>query len=179
MGGQCALKGNRLMDLLIRKVLTDDAEAIVHILNPIIGAGIYSVLDRPFTVEAEREYIASFSPRGVFHVAERNHDQAVVGFQSIEPLATYTSAFDHVAVIGTYVDLSMRRQGIGVALSEATFAAARQKGFEKVFTCVRADNLESLAFHLKLGFRVVGTAERQARIRGRYVDEILMERFLQ
>jgi hypothetical protein len=46
------------MDLLIRKVRPDDAEAIVCVLNPIIETGLYTVLDTSFTVEAEREYIA-------------------------------------------------------------------------------------------------------------------------
>ena len=47
-----------------------------------------------------------------------------------------------------------------------------------MFTFVRADNLEALQFYLKLGFRVVGTAQRQARIGSNYVDEIIIEKFL-
>ena len=58
------------MDLLIREAQPDDAEAIVAILNPIIDAGRCTVLDAPLTAEFEQQYIAGFSPRGVFHVAE-------------------------------------------------------------------------------------------------------------
>ena len=166
------------MDLLIREVRLEDAEAIVRILNPIIEAGSYTVLDAPLTTEAEREYIAGFPERGVFHVAECHQDQRIVGFQSAEPFATYTRAFDHVAVVGTFVDLAERRRGIGLCLSEATFEAARRKGYEKIFTYVRADNTAALAFHLKLGFRLVGTAQRQAKLHGKYVDEIIIEKFL-
>lgn len=166
------------MDLLIREVQPDDAQAIVRILNPIIEAGVYSVFDTPLTVEAEREYIVNFPQRGVFYVAEDRQEQKVAGFQSMEPFATYTRAFDHVAVLGTYVDLSHRRQGIGLRLSEATFEAARGKGYEKLFTYVRADNLESLTFYLKLGFRIVGTAQKQAKIGQKYVDEVIIEKFL-
>jgi L-amino acid N-acyltransferase YncA len=90
------------MDLLIREAQPDDAEAIVAILNPIIEAGIYTAFDTPFTVEAEREYIVNFPQRGIFHVAVRPQDQKIVGFQSMEPFATYTHAFDHVGVLGTY-----------------------------------------------------------------------------
>lgn len=57
------------MELLIREVQLNDAEAIVGILNPIIQAGIYTAFDTPFTVEAEREYILRFPQRGIFHVA--------------------------------------------------------------------------------------------------------------
>ena len=97
------------MDLLVREAQPDDAGAIVNILNPIIEAGVYTVFDTPFTVEVERGYILNFPDRGVFHVAVCREEQKVVGFQSMEPFATYTRAFDHVGVVGTYVDLSYRR----------------------------------------------------------------------
>jgi L-amino acid N-acyltransferase YncA len=166
------------MDLLIREVQLDDAQAIARILNSIIEAGAYTVFDTPLTVEAEWEYLANFPQCGVFYMAELRQDQRVIGFQSMEPFATYTRAFDHVAVPGTYVDLAYRGQGVGTRLSEVTFEAARRKGYEKLFTYVRADNLESLAFYLKLGFRIVGTAQMQARFGQKYVDEVIIEKFL-
>jgi len=166
------------VDLLVRETRPDDAGAIVRILNPIIMAGAYTVLDTPFTPEAEREFIVNFPQRGAFHVAERRPEGRIVGFQTIEAFATYTHAFDHVGIMGTFVDLNERRRGIGARLAQATFEAARRLGFEKIFTYVRADNVGSLAFHLKLGFRIVGTAQRQARFGERYIDEIVVEKFL-
>lgn len=170
--------GNDPMDFLIREVRPDDAEVIANILNPIIQSGQYSALDTPFTVEAEREFISNFPERGVFHVAEDSRDHRAVGFQNLEPYATYTHAFDHVGVIATYVDLGCRRRGVGRRLAEVTFETARGKGYEKLFTSVRADNPAALQFYLNLGFRVVGTAKRQARIGSKYVDEVFIEKFL-
>jgi len=166
------------MDLIIREVRPEDAGGIIAVLNPIIAAGRYTVLDAPFTAEAEREFIARFPERGIFHVAERVLDGRIVGFQTLEPFGAYTHAFHHVATMGTYVDLAERRKGIGARLAEATFQAARRKGYEKIFTYVRADNPDSLAFYLKIGFRVVGTAQRQALFGERYVDEVIIEKFL-
>jgi L-amino acid N-acyltransferase YncA len=166
------------MQLHIRPVQPEDAEAIATILNAIIEAGAYTVLDTPFTVDEERRYIANFPPRGTFHVAVETHSDRLVGLQSMEPFAAYSGAFAHVGTIGTFVDLAERRQGIGTRLSQVTFDRARRLGYEKLFTYVRADNAASLAFHLKLGFRIVGTARRQAKIHGQYVDEIIIERFL-
>jgi L-amino acid N-acyltransferase YncA len=48
------------MELLIREVRVDDAAAIIRILNPIIEAGVYTIMDTPLTVEFEREYIEKF-----------------------------------------------------------------------------------------------------------------------
>ena len=162
----------------VRPATPDDAEGVVAVLNPIIAARCYTVFDTPFTVDAERDFIARFSSQGIFHVAVDNADGRVVGLQNIEPIATYTRAMDHVGSCGTYVDLSRRRQGIATKLFAASLAVAGAKGFEKLFTFVRADNRASLETYLRQGFAVIGTAKRHARIDGVYVDEVLIEKQL-
>ena len=164
--------------MIIRDATPDDAAAVVGILNPIIEARAYTVLDTPFSVEAERQFIAQFPARGIFHVAEREDDGKVVGFQTLEPFASYTRAFDHVGITGTYVADGNRRQGIARRLFAATFDAALRKGYEKIFTFVRADNDAALRAYLAQGFAVIGTARKHARIDGRYVDEVLIEKAL-
>jgi L-amino acid N-acyltransferase YncA len=139
------------MQLTIRETRPDDAEAIVRVLNPII-AQAYTAFDTPFTPESEREYIRNFPARGVFLLALEQTAGQVVGFQSMEPFASYTHAFDHVGVLGTYVDLGCRRQGIATQLFQATFGAALRKGYEKIFTFVRADNPAALQTYLRQGF---------------------------
>jgi ribosomal protein S18 acetylase RimI-like enzyme len=84
----------------------------------------------------------------------------------------------HVGVIGSYVNLACRRQGIASALFAATFDAARRKGYEKLFTYIRADNPAALATYRKHGFQIIGKAARQARIGQQFVDEIIIEMFL-
>ena len=167
------------MELEIREARPDDADAIVAILNPIIAAGAFTVFATPFTSVFERDYITRFPPRGVFLVAVTPADARVVGFQSMEPFATYTHAFDHVGVLGTYVDLACRRQGVATQLFQATFASAIRKGYEKIFTYVRSDNPPALQTYLRQGFRIVGTAKRHARVGGQYVDEIIIEKLLE
>jgi L-amino acid N-acyltransferase YncA len=165
--------------LLTRAAYPDDAAAIVGILNPIIEAGTFTAFDTPFSVDAEREYLTSFPPRGVFQVALRASDRQMVGFQSMEPFANFTRAFDHVGVLGTYVALASRRQGVATRLFEATLAEAREKGYGKIFTYVRADNDAALRVYQRHGFSIVGTARRHARIGGRYIDEIVIEKIFE
>ena len=162
----------------VRPVRPDDAAGVAGVLNPIIEARTFTVLDTPLSVDAERQFIESFPDRGIFHVADADTDRPIVGFQNIEPFADYTHAFDHVGVIGTYVDLTRLRQGIASRLFAATVAAAPDKGFEKLFAFVRADNLPALLTYLRHGFRPIGNARRHARIDGRFIDEILIERLL-
>ena len=162
----------------IRPVTPDDAAGIVAVMNPIIAARCYTVFETPFTVDAERAFIAGFSARGIFHVAVDDRDGRVVGLQNLEPVVNYTRAMDHVASIGTYVDLARRREGIASRLFAASLPAAKASGFEKLFTFVRADNPAALATYRRHGFEIVGIAKRHTKIDGRYVDETLIERFL-
>ncbi len=166
------------MELLVRDARPDDASAVLAVLNPIIESGLYVAFDATFTEEEERRYIAGLPSRGIFLVAIRADDGVLVGFQSLEPFASYTHAFDHVGVIGTYVNLHYRGQGVADRLFAATFSAARRKGYEKIFTYIRDDNPAALAAYIKQGFRVVGKAERHAKLAGRYVDELIVERML-
>jgi L-amino acid N-acyltransferase YncA len=164
--------------LLIRPVAPDDAEAVAGVLNEAVLDGRWSLLDTPFSAAAERAYITGFPERGVFSVAELQ-GEGLVAFQSLEPYSPYaTHEHDHVLTMGTYVREEYRRRGIASRLAASSFASARERGFEKVFTDIRADNLPSLAFHLALSFAIVGSARRHARVGGRYVDVLLVERFL-
>lgn len=160
----------------IRDVRIEDAEAVLAILDPIIAARCYTALDTPFTIEQQRDFIRNFPARGIFLVAVDFTSNRIVGFQDVSPFAVFTHAFDHVGVIGTFVDLNRRRQGIATQLFGATFEAARRKGYEKFFTYVRADNDAGLKTYLRQGFRIVGRAERQAKIDGRYIDEVIIEK---
>src|SRR5258708_16591186 len=109
------------MDMIrIRPIRVEDTEGVLRILNPLIQSGDHTVLDRVLTVDEERSFISGFPKRGVFHVAERNPGGLIIGFQNVEPLVIYGGAYAHVGVIGTYVDPSGHRQGIGRLLFEST-----------------------------------------------------------
>ncbi|MDA0204500.1 MAG: GNAT family N-acetyltransferase [Acidobacteria bacterium] len=165
-------------DITVRPVSVDDAEQVIAILNPIIVEGLYTVFDEPISVDEERDYIRGLTERSVFLVAE-SASEGVVGFQSVDAFhAPYTRAFDHVGVIGTYVAEAYRRQGVARALFPRTFAAASQAAYEKIFSFIRADNLAALAAYRSHGFTVIGTAKQQAKLNGRYIDEVLIERAL-
>ncbi|MCK8080474.1 GNAT family N-acetyltransferase [Vibrio sp. 1CM24A] len=166
------------MSLTIREVAVEDAQGIIDVLNPIIIEARYTILDQTFTVNEEKAFIESFPKRGVFSVAVNETTNQLLGFQNVEPFATYTKAFDHVGIIGTYVDANSRGQGVAKQLFDYTFKAAKAKGYEKLFAYVRADNERALAVYIEQGFEIVGTAKKHGKIGDQYFDEILIEKFL-
>jgi ribosomal protein S18 acetylase RimI-like enzyme len=165
------------MDLKIRPVTLDDAKGVLEVLNSVVREQKYSSFDRILTVEEERQFIASLGERSGFFVAEL--DGRIVGFQTIEPFASYTSAMDHVGIMGTFVHADFRGQGIGHQLAEASLKFAQGKGYEKAVIYVRASNKSAQAFYWKLGFVPKGMLEKQVKVDGGYDDQVFMEMFLE
>ena len=166
------------MNWIVRKVKVSDAQGVINILNPIIEEGRYTILDITFSLEEEIDFIESFPIQGLFNIAIHPVTADVVGFQVIEPFASYTYAFDHVGVIGSFVDSTFMRQGVASSLFAASFNEAKALGYEKLFAYVREDNERALVTYLKQGFEQIGLAKKHARIKGEYIDEILIEKFL-
>ncbi len=161
----------------IRRADVADAAGLSRVLNEAIEDGRFTVLDRPYSVEEEAAYIAALGPRGFIHVASAPGGE-IVGAQTIAPLDDDVGSLRHVATMGTWVVAAWRRRGVGRALFAAGSAAARDLGYAKILTDLRADNPGSLAFHMSLGFSVVGRARRQLRIGGREIDALFIEREL-
>ncbi len=166
------------VEFLIRPATEADAQAIIEVLNPIIEAGRYTIMDAPLSVDEQIEFMRGFPTRGVFHVAVGAADQRLWGLQSVEPVSASTKALWHVGEISTFVALGAHRLGVGRHLSAATVAGATARGFRKFTATVRGDNPPAVAFYQSQGFQIIGTARQHAFIQGRYMDEVLMERFL-
>ncbi len=164
------------MHITIRRATPDDAEAISAVWEVICAERVYTAVNRPFTPQQERDYIASLSAREGIFVAEA--DGRFVGFQSLDLWARYTDSFDHVGVMGTFVLPAWRGKGIGRRLAEHTLDFARANGYEKVVIYVRASNAGAQAFYRHLGFVARGTLARQVKIDDQYEDEVFMEMFL-
>jgi ribosomal protein S18 acetylase RimI-like enzyme len=164
------------MEILIRKATITDAKTISRIWEIICSEKIYSAVNKPFTIEQEREYIKSLSNReGVFLAYNENQ---VIGFQTLDEWSKVTDSFSHVGTIGTFIKPEFRGKGIGKKLAEFVFQFAKEKGYEKFIIYVRSTNTGAQNFYRKLGFTTRGILTNQVKINGDYDDEIFMELFL-
>ncbi len=161
------------MSIAIRRAGPDDAPGVVEVFNGVIAERCYTAMAEPVTVATEAEYLAGLGPRGVMFVAEA--EGHIVGFQTLEPFAAFTTSMDHVGILGTQLAPEWRGRGVGLALWQASTTFAREHGYEKVLIYVRAGNAAALGFYRKLGFRDIGVARRQVCIDGVYEDEVFME----
>jgi ribosomal protein S18 acetylase RimI-like enzyme len=165
-----------MMQITVRRATSDDAEAISAVWEVVCAERVYTAVNRPFTPQQEREYIASLSDREGIFLAEV--DGSVVGFQSLDLWAKYTNSFDHVGSIGTIIIPGWRGRGVGRRLAQHVLGFARASGYEKIVIYIRAGNTGGQAFYRSLGFVPKGVLARQVKIDGQYEDEVFMELFL-
>lgn len=89
-------------------------------------------------------------------------DGAIVGYSAVRRLAGWSS---HVADIHLTVSSGWRRNGLGTAMAQAIFDAARDLGVNKVIVEMLERQNAGRAIFERLGFRVEGTLNQHARDR--------------
>jgi L-amino acid N-acyltransferase YncA len=99
----------------------------------------------------------------------------VVGWAALLPTSR-RACYAGVVENSVYVAEGSRGQGIGRALLEQLLVSADRAGFWTVQASIFADNVASIEFHQRCGFRVVGTRERIGQLDGVWRDTVLLER---
>lgn len=163
--------------MTIRRATEADSPGIAAVMQAIVAERAYSAIDQAWTIDEERRYLNSLSPREAVHVAIVESGQ-IVGVQPLDLWAPGFPSMSHVAQAGTFLLPEWRRRGLGRALFQTTVRFARGAGYAKIVIQVRASNAHAQAFYLRLGFQECGRLRRQVRIDGKEDDEILMEYFL-
>jgi ribosomal protein S18 acetylase RimI-like enzyme len=135
---------------------------------------VHSAIDRVWSVEEERAYLASLSPREAIHVALDNADR-IVGLQVLDRWSAVIDSMAHVGQLGTFLLPAWRGRGVGRQLWTATEAFARTARYQKLVVQVRGTNAHAQAFYRGIGFTECGRLSGQVIIDGREDDEILME----
>lgn len=99
-------------------------------------------------------------------------DGEIVGYSSVRRLHGWSS---HVADILLLVSPRFRRTGVGMALAQAIFQAARDLGASKVIVEMLDEQQAGRAIFERLGFRVEGLLSKHTRDRqGRYHDLLIL-----
>lgn len=155
----------------IRGAVTDDADAIWAILQPVIRAGETYALDRDLTREAALAYWSA-ADRETLVAVDDSGD--VIGTYFLR--ANQAGGGNHVANCGY---MSARR-GVGRLMAEDSLVRARTRGFAAMqFNFVVASNTGAVTLWQSLGFAVIGRQPDAFRHPGRgLVDALVMHRLL-
>ena len=161
----------------IRRAGVDDADGLATVLRSVVAERVHSAIDRAWTADQQRSYLASLSSREVFHVAI-DGSRDIVGYQSLDLYSPILPSMAHVGQLGTFLVPAWRGRGVGRALFEATVQFAGSAGYRKLVIQVRASNASAQAFYRRLGFVACGRLRAQVLIDHEEDDEIVMELFL-
>jgi RimJ/RimL family protein N-acetyltransferase len=157
--------------LLVRPASPRDAEALAQLGRAVGGEDeLWLTYDRSPSDERRNVRSVRRDPNIAIFVAES--PAGIVGRISIA--RDHSPYSHHVAELGLMVDSNQRRRGIGTALMKEALNWARDAGVTKVELHVFPHNEPAIALYRKLGFREEGHRRRHYRIRGGYVDAILM-----
>jgi L-amino acid N-acyltransferase YncA len=102
-------------------------------------------------------------------------DGLVAGWSALMPVSP-RSVYRGVVEVSTYVGEPSRGRGVGRALLWAMVERSERAGIWTLRAGVFPENGQSLALHLRCGFRTVGTHERIGMMDGVWRDVVLLER---
>jgi RimJ/RimL family protein N-acetyltransferase len=160
--------------LTIREAIETDATVIRDIVNTIAAEKHYFVPER--SREDWDEVIKHIkSNKGLIIVVQDNVN--VVGFAT---LARGRLEKDrHRADLGIGILKEFRGIGIGTAMMNYMIEwAEKQEGLEKISLTVFSTNKAATNLYRKFGFKMEGVSKRQYKIEGKYVDDLIMGKFL-
>lgn len=160
----------------IRPAEPDDAAALLENINLVCAEEVYVLMDEvPYDLDREREWIASFDGHRSALLLATNGG-SIVG--QVDSRGGEWAKTRHVGLVGIAIRDGWREAGLGSALMARILEWMKARGFRRAELSVFATNERAKRLYESAGFVVEGVLRRQFRIRGEYVDEIRMGKWL-
>ncbi len=160
----------------IRDATAADVDAIAAIWNPVIRDTAATFNSQQKTPADIAQTIAARQAEGhAFLVA--THGDRLLGFATYSQFRGgigYARSMEHTIILSPRAT----GQGTGSRLMARLEHHARSAGAHCLFAGVSAENPAGLAFHARAGFAEVARLQQAGYKFGRYIDLVLMQKFL-
>ena len=163
------------MSEIIRPATRADSARMNELYNPLIVDNHVSFALEPFTLESREKWWDERSEDLPALVAEA--DGYIVGLtyaSRYRPKPAYNSSPETTIVL----DEAAHGRGLGTKLLSGLVEELTVRGFHRAMALISLPNDASVALHIKVGYRTVGTMNEVGYKLGRYWDAMLMEREL-
>lgn len=170
------------MPLTLRIAREDDAPALLAIYAPYVThTAITFEYDVP-TIEEFASRIVHTLARFPYLVAQK--DGEIVGYAYASPLKS-RAAYTWAVETSIYVRGDQKRGGVGRALYDALEAILRLQGVTNLNACIATPQaedeyltLDSVAFHERLGYRLIGEFRQCGYKFKRWYNMVWMEKLI-
>jgi L-amino acid N-acyltransferase YncA len=166
----------------IRTATPDDAEALLSIYRPYVEHTAISFEYEVPSVEEFRQRIVDHLEHFPYLVAEEG--DRILGYAYVGKFQE-RAAYQWSVETSIYVAQGLHRQGIGSRLLTALEEACRDKGIQNMYACISYVEPEdeylthdSVLFHERMGYRMVGRFLKCGRKFGRWYDIVWMEKLI-
>ena len=159
----------------VRVATADDAAAIAEIYNQGIEDRVATYETELRSAEDRRAWLRSIAGRYPAVVAES--EGQVVGWAAAGPYRT-RACYRGIGEFSVYVRRDWRGLKGGDLLLPALIAEAERLGLWKLLSRIFLFNEASRALCRKHGFREVGIYEKHAKLDGRWLDVVIVERLI-
>jgi phosphinothricin acetyltransferase len=152
----------------IRDAAESDLPGVLAIHNALVRDGAAVWTDRLSDLADRRAWWQDRVAQGwpVLVAAEGAAVPGYASFAAWRAREGYRATVEH----SVHIAAAARGRGVGRALMAPLIARARALGLHAMVGAVEAGNVASLAFHARLGFRVVGTHRQVGQKFGRWLD---------
>jgi phosphinothricin acetyltransferase len=163
----------------VRDATADDVAAITEIYNELIPTRSVTWTDHLDTVEERSAWLDRQQARG-HPVLVAEDDGVVAGFASYGEFRDNAKwpGYRYTVELSIHVRDGRWGRGIGRALMTELLDRARQNGMHVMIAAVDGENPESIAFHERMGFAVVGRLEQTGTKFGRWLDLVFLQQVL-
>ncbi len=160
----------------IRPYLEEDFQAIADIYNESITKGGITMDCCYRSLDDIRSMVDKFDGREIILVGAVD-DIGVIGWGIIK---RYSDRLGYRVCCETslYLSLSETNKGYGSRLQKAILQKVREFGYHHVVAKILTSNPESIDFHKKFGFSLVGIQKEIGFYRGKWFDVAIMQLIL-
>lgn len=168
------IKNIEINNLIIREVKIEDANEILILARKVMGEVIFFPKEPEefnLTIEQEEDYIRKTS---LILVAEL--DGKIVGCTTLQKGGSVKTK--HVALLGITILKEYTGLKIGSLLMKKVIEWAEKNKVEKIELEVFAENIAAIKLYEKFGFAVEGRKVRNIKVKDRYIDLLLLGKFI-
>jgi L-amino acid N-acyltransferase YncA len=170
-----ALERPNVDGMHVRTASVDDAAAIAEIYNQGVEDRVATYETEPRSAEDQQAWLRSIAGRYPAVVAQI--DGQIVGWAGTGPYRT-RECYRGIGEFSMYVRRDWRGRGVGDLLLAGLISEAERLGLWKLLSRIFPFNEASRALCRKHGFREVGVYEKHARLDGRWLDVVIVERLI-